>query len=201
MKASAFYEGVAVTLASSVIVTLLAKSCARLAAVQLAPDTVVLCALTTSLAAIVVIFVRRSDRSIKLRLDLLFRMGYQGPFVHEIRQDADERALYSASILRKLTDLAELNQAYRDDRLCSYYIGCLAFLANEKRANLPWKTFRDEVAKHFGDEILAGKIARHAIDDHYKGMWTDLVEAAGQAIKQPTSQRVVSRLGKIVPEK
>ena len=201
MKASAFYEGVAVTLASSATITLLAKSWARLAAVQLAPDTVVLCALMTSLAAIVVIFVRRSDRSIKLRLDLLFRMGYQGPFVHEIRQDADERALYSASILRKLNDLAELNQAYRDDRLCSYYIGCLAFLANEKRANLPWKTFRDEVAKHFGDEILAGKIARHAIDDHYKGMWTDLVEAASRAIKQPRSRRVVSRLGKIVPEK
>lgn len=148
MKASAVYEGVAVAVASSATTALVAKSCAKLASVQLAPDTIALSALIALLAAIVVIFVRRSDQSIKLRLDLLFRMGYQGPFVHEIRQDADEKALYSSSILRKLHDLAELNRAYRDDRLCSYYIGCLAFLANEKRANLPWKTFRDEVAKN-----------------------------------------------------
>lgn len=201
MKASAVYESIAVTVASSATITLLAKLWARLAAVRLAPDTIVLCALMTSLAAIIVIFVRRSDRSMKLRLDLLFRMGYQGPFLHEIRQDAEEGALYRASILRKLHDLAELNQSYRDDRLCSYYIGCLAFLANEKRANLPWKTFRDEVAKHFGDEIMAGKIARHAIDDHYKGMWTDLVDAASQTTKHPRSRLVRSRLGKIVPEK
>ena len=77
----------------------------------------------------------------------------------------------------------------------------LAFLANEKRANLPWKVFWDEVAKHFGDEIIAGKIARHVIDDHYRGMWADLVEAAGQAIKQPKSRLVFSRLGKTVPKK
>ena len=201
MKASAFYEGVAVTVASSATIALLAKSWARLAAVQLVPDTLVLCALMTSLAAIVIIFVRRSDRSIKLRLDLLFRMGYQGPFVNEIRQDTHERALYNASILRKLHDLAELNRAYKDERLCSYYIGCLAFLANEKRANVPWVIFRDEVAKHFGDEIIAGKIARHVIDDHYQGMWSDLVEAASQAVKQPKSRLVVSRAGKIIPKK
>jgi len=33
------------------------------------------------------------------------------------------------------------------------------------------------------------------------GMWTDLVEAAGQAVKQPRSRLVLSRLGKIVPKK
>ena len=59
-----------------------------------------------------------------------------------------------------------------------YYIGSLAFMANEKRANLPWKTFRDELVKHFSDKIVRGKIARHVIDDHYKGRWEDLVEAA-----------------------
>lgn len=98
--------------------------------------------------------------------------------MQEIRRDEAEKVLYGASILRKLRDLAELNRSYRDNRLCSYYIGCLAFLANEKRADLPWVTFRDEVAKHFAEEILTGKIARHVIDDHYKGMWADLVAAA-----------------------
>jgi hypothetical protein len=200
MKASAVYEGVAIAVASSVTTALIAKSYSRLASVQLAPDTIALSALMALLAATVVIFVRRSDQSIKLRLDLLFRMGYLGPFVHEIRQDADERALYSASILRKLHDLAELNRAYRDDRLCSYYIGYLAFLANEKRANLPWKTFRDEVAKNFGDKIIAGKIARHVIDDHYKGMWTDLVDAAGRASQNPKPRLAPSRIGKIIPQ-
>jgi hypothetical protein len=119
MRASAFFEAVAVTLASSATVALLARSWAKLEAVQLAPDTVLLCAFMASLTAIIIIFLRRSDRSMKLRLDLLFRMGYQGPFVQEIRHDTGERALYSASILRKLHDLAELNRAYRDDQLCS----------------------------------------------------------------------------------
>lgn len=184
MKASVLYEGILTAVASSVIITLLTKGWARFASIQLAPDTLLLCAVTTLLASVVVIFIRRMDRSIKLRLDLLFRMGYQAPFIHAIREDAEERALYCASILRKMRDLAELTRTYPDKRLCSYYIGCLAFLANEKRANLPWSTFRDEVAEHFADDILRGRIARHVIDDHYKGMWEDLVGAAERVTRR-----------------
>lgn len=170
MKVSDFFEHVTVTAASSATIVLLEKTGAKLASIPLRPDTIVLSALITSVGAIAIIFLRRSDRSLKLRLDLLFRVDYQGPFVHEIREDEQERGLYKASILRKLHDLAELNRISRDYRLCPYYIGCLAFLANEKRANIPWKIFRDEVAKYFREEIITGKIARHVIDDHYKGM-------------------------------
>jgi hypothetical protein len=181
MKVSALYKHLIMAVGAAAIVAFIAKLWNWLAAAQLRPDTLLLSVLMIVFAAVILIFVIRSDRSLKLRLDLLFRMGYQGPFLNDIRQDAEERALYSASIVRKLRDLAELNRAYRDDRLCSYYIGCLAFLANEKRANLPWNTFRDELAKHFAKEIISGKIARHAIDDHYKGMWADLVKAAERA--------------------
>lgn len=142
MKSKVVYEGVIITVASTAILTLLTKSWARLASIQFHSDTLLLCALITVFAVVVVALIRRNDRSLKLRLDLLFRMGYQGPFVQEIRRDEEEKALYGASILRKLRDLAELNRSYRDERLCSYYIGCLAFLANEKRADLPWVTFR-----------------------------------------------------------
>jgi hypothetical protein len=135
MKSSTIYEGVIIAVASAV--TVLAKSWARVASIQFHSDTILLCALITVLAAVVVTVIRRSDQSLKLRLDLLFRMGYQGPFVQEIRRDEEEKALYGDSILGKLRDLAELNRSYRDERLCSYYIGCLAFLANEKRADLP----------------------------------------------------------------
>lgn len=178
MKSAVVYEGIIVTVASTATLALLTKFCARVASIQFRSDTILLGALMTVLAAVVITVIRRTDQSLKLRLDLLFRMGYQGPFVQEIRRDEAEKVLYGASILRKLRDLAELNRSYRDNRLCSYYIGCLAFLANEKRADLPWVTFRDEVAKHFAEEILTGKIARHVIDDHYKGMWADLVAAA-----------------------
>lgn len=178
MKTLALYKGILTAVASSLTITLLTKSWAGLASIQLEPDTLLLCAVAALLASVVVIFIWRTDRSIKLRLDLLFRMGYQAPFVRDIRDDEEERALYSASILRKLKDLAELNRAFRDEHLCSYYIGCLAFLANEKRANLPWNTFRDELAKHFAKEIIEGKIARHVIDDHYKGKWSDLLRTA-----------------------
>lgn len=181
MKSAVVYEGIIVTVASTATLALLTKFCARVASIQLRSDTILLGALMTVLAAVVITVIRRTDQSLKLRLDLLFRMGYQGPFVQEIRRDEEEKALYGDSILRKLRDLAELNRSYRDERLCSYYIGCLAFLANEKRADLPWATFRDEVAKHFAEEILSGKIARHVIDDHYKGMWADLVAAAEKA--------------------
>jgi hypothetical protein len=202
MRASAIGESVLIAVASSATIALLTKAGARLAAIQLEPDTLLLCALMTLLATVVITFIHRSDRSLKLRLDLLFRMGYQAPFVRDIRHNEEERALYGASILRKLKDLAELNRTYRDEHLCSYYIGCLAFLANEKRANLPWNTFRDELTKHFADEIVGGKIARHAIDDHYKGMWTDLVEAAECATVRRRPAWPVSRLRtmKIVSE-
>lgn len=178
MKYRVVYEGVVVTLASTAALALVSKSWGRLAALHFHSDTILLGALFAVFTGIIISVIRRSDRSLKLRLDLLFRMGYQGPFVQEIRRDEEEKALYGASIIRKLRDLAELNRSYRDDKLCSYYIGCLAFLANEKRADLPWVTFRDEVARHFAEEILSGKIAPHVIDDHYKGMWTDLVAAA-----------------------
>jgi hypothetical protein len=152
----------------------------------------------TGFAAAYWIRAQRKDRSMKLRLDLLFRMCYQVPFVQQIRQDANEKALYGASILRKLKDLAELIRSDPDDHLCSYYIGCLAFLANEKRANLPWKTFRDELVKHFSDEIMRGKIARHVIDDHYTGRWEDLVEAAERASSRRKRPLVFSKVRRSV---
>src|SRR5262249_45270085 len=99
MKASALYEGILTAVASSVTITLLTKTWARLASVQLAPDTLLLCVLITLLGTMILTFIRRTDRSLKLRLDLLFRMGYQAPFVRDIRDDKEERALYSASIL------------------------------------------------------------------------------------------------------
>lgn len=196
MKASGLYEGILTAVASSVAITLLTKTWARLASVQLAPDTLLLCAVTTLLTSAVVMFIRRTHRCTKLRLDLLFRMAYQSPFVEQIRHDDEERALYMASILRKLKDLAELNRAERDERLCSYYIGCLAFVANEKRANLPWHIFRDELAKHFAKEIIEGKIAPHVINDHYKGMWADLVAAAARANTRRKASLPFSRLAK-----
>ena len=199
MKSKVVYEGVIITVASTAILTLLTKSWARLASIQFHSDTLLLCALITVFAVVVVALIRRNDRSLKLRLDLLFRMGYQGPFVQEIRRDEEEKALYGASILRKLRDLAELNRSYRDERLCSYYIGCLAFLANEKRADLPWVTFRDEVAQYLAEEILSGKIARHVIDDHYKGMWEDLVAAAEQATAR-RKRGVASRVATCEPQ-
>jgi hypothetical protein len=111
MKSSALYENVLIAVAPSVTVTLLTKTWALLAAVQLAPDTLLLCALMALFGSAVVIFVRRTDHSMKLRLDLLFRMSYQAPFVQAIREDEEERELYIASILRKLKDLSELNQS------------------------------------------------------------------------------------------
>jgi len=199
MKNRIIYEGVVVTLASTATFALLSKSWARVASIQFHSDTMLLGIIMVVFAAVVVTVIHRSDRSLKLRLDLLFRMGYQGPFVQEIRRDEEEKALYGASILRKLRDLAELNRSYRDEKLCSYYIGCLAFLANEKRADLPWVTFRDEVAKHFAQEILSGKIARHVIDDHYKGMWEDLVAAAEQATAR-RKPSVASRVATCEPQ-
>jgi hypothetical protein len=178
MKASNVWESVIITVAATATTELIAKSLARLISIQFRPDTLLICGLITGLAVAHWIHGQRQDRSMKMRLDLLFRMCYQGPFLQQIRQDAEEKALYCASILRKLKDLAELIRSDPDDHLCSYYIGCMAFLANEKRANLPWRTFRDELVKHFSDEIMRGKIARHVIDDHYKGRWEDLVEAA-----------------------
>jgi hypothetical protein len=196
MKASEVIESVIITVASTATIELAAKSWARLTSIQLRPDTLLICGLMTAFVAAHWIRAQRKDRSMKLRLDLLFRMCYQGPFLQQIRQDAEEKALYGASILRKLKDLAELVRSDPDDHLCSYYIGCLAFLANEKRANLPWKTFRDEVAKHFSEEIMHGKIGRHVIDDHYKGRWDDLIEAAKLASAGKKRTLVFSKVRK-----
>jgi len=201
MKALALSEGVLTAVALSLTITLIARTWAWFTSAQLAPDTLLLCVAGALAASVVVIFIRRMDRSMKVRLDLLFRMGYQAPFVQAIPEDAEERTLYGASILRKLRDLAELNRAYPDERLCSYYIGCLAFLANEKRANLPWSAFRDELAEHFTAEILNGKIARHVIDDHYQGGWPDLVEAAERATEQQKTARRTLRLGRVAAAK
>jgi len=198
MKTSDVCQSVFITVASTATIELAAKSWARLASIQLRPDTLLICGLLTGFAAAYWIRAQRKDRSMKLRLDLLFRMCYQGPFLDQIRKDAEGKALYSASILRKLKDLAELIRSDPDDRLCSYYIGCLAFLANEKRANLPWKTFRDELAKYFSVEIMSGRIARHVIDDHYKGRWEDLVEAAERASARKKRTLVFSKIRKSV---
>ena len=197
MKPSILYQGVLVAVASSATIALLTQAWTWIAAVQFAPDTLLLSALMTLLAAIMMTLIIRTDHSMKLRLDLLFRMGYQAPFVQEIREDEEEKELFIASVLRKLKDLSELNHAYRDERLCSYYIGCLAFLANEKRANVPWKRFRDELVKYFADEITKGKIAPHVIEDHYKGRWSDLIEAAERARVRRKRGVAFARLRKV----
>jgi len=195
---SSFSENVMVALAASFAGTLATKFLAWLTAIQLQPDTLILCALMTLLAATILLFTRHTAQTTKRRLDLLFRMDYQAPFVQGIREDEEERALYTASVLRKLRDLAELKESDRDDNLCSYYIGCLAFLANEKRANLPWNLFRDELAKYFANEIIKGKISPHVINDHYKGMWGDLVAAAERARYRRRKPTTVRGLRKIV---
>lgn len=63
---------------------------------------------------------------------------------------------------------------------------------------MPWKTFRDELAKYFSVEIMSGKIARHVIDDHYKGRWEDLVEAAERASARKKRPLVFSKIRKSV---
>jgi hypothetical protein len=109
---------------------------------------------------------------------LWFRLIYQAPFVAEIRYDEQQRQLYEESVLRKVDGLAEHHRKFGDDRFCSIFIGCLAFYANEKRANVSWQMFRDSLVENFKDEILSGKIMPHVINDHYKGKWDDLVDAA-----------------------
>jgi hypothetical protein len=66
---------------------------------------------------------------------------------------------------------------------------------------VPWKTFRDELAMHFAHEIIGGKIAQHVIDDHYKGMWADLVKAAERASARRKRALSLSRFRKIVAKK
>jgi hypothetical protein len=118
MKASNVWESVITPVAAAVTTELAAKSLARLMSIQFRPDTLLICGLLTALVAAYWIHGRRQDRSMKLRLDLFFRMCYQGPFLQQIRQDAEENALYGASILRKLKDLAELVRSDPDDHLC-----------------------------------------------------------------------------------
>jgi hypothetical protein len=204
MKAYVWLGNVAVAIASTAAIALLTKGYAYLASIQLAPDTLLLCALGTLLTAIVITYIHWSDRSTKMRLDLLFRMDYQSPFLKDIRHDEEERALYKAAILRRLRDLAEFKRRFGDDGLTSLYIGCLAFCANEKRANIPWQTFRDQLTKYFTDEILAKKISSHVINDHYKGMWPDLLEAAERVANRrkhrAKSPQFGKQIGKTVPK-
>ena len=110
--------------------------------------------------------------------NLWFRLIYQASFVGVIRDDEQERQIYEQSVLRKVDGLAEHHRRFHDDRLCSILIGCLAFYANERRANISWPKFRDSLVENFKDEILSGKIMPHVINDHYKGKWDDLVDAA-----------------------
>ena len=91
MKPSILYQGVLVAVASSATIALLTKAWTWIAAVQFAPDTLLLAALMAVLAAIMMTLIIRTDHSMKLRLDLLFRMGYQAPFVQEIREDEEEK--------------------------------------------------------------------------------------------------------------
>lgn len=80
MKTSDVCQSVFITVASTATIELAAKSWARLASIQLRPDTLLICGLLTGFAAAYWIRARRKDRSMKLRLDLLFRMCYQGRF-------------------------------------------------------------------------------------------------------------------------
>lgn len=123
-------------------------------------------------------WMRHQSSCVSSQQNLWFRLIYQAPFVDEIRNNEEERQIYEESILRKLDGLAEHHRKFRDDRLCSILIGCLAFYANERRANVSWQMFRDSVVENFKDEILSGKIMPHVINDHYKGQWNDLLDAA-----------------------
>jgi hypothetical protein len=122
--------------------------------------------------------IKRESESNNTQMDLWFRLIYQAPFLDKIREDEEERSLYQDSILRKLYGVADRNRRHPDSASCSRYIGALAFLANPKRANIPWPIFRDAVVANFCTEILQGKISRHVINDHYKGKYRDLVETA-----------------------
>jgi cation transport ATPase len=93
MRVSAFLESVIITVASTAAIEVAAKSWARFSSVQLRPDTLLICALIAAVTAAYWIRAQRKDRSMKLRLDLLFRMCYQGPFLEEIRHDAASTAL------------------------------------------------------------------------------------------------------------
>lgn len=98
--------------------------------------------------------------------------------MHEIRNDEEERNLYEDSILRKLDGLAEHQRKFGNDSFCSIFIGCAAFYGNERRANVSWQAFRDSLVEDFKNEILSGKIMPHVVNDHYKGRWDDLLDAA-----------------------
>lgn len=115
--------------------------------------------------------------AVNLKMDLWFRLVYQTSFVDQIRSDAEEKKLYQDSIVRKLHALADFNRKHPDDTFCAYFIGCLAFLSNPKRADIPWSVFRDAVVTDFGEQLLQGKISPHLINDHYKGKFADLMQA------------------------
>ena len=57
MKAYVWLGNVAVAVASSAAIALLTKGYAKLASIQLAPDTMLLCALGTLLTAIVITYI------------------------------------------------------------------------------------------------------------------------------------------------
>ena len=120
---------------------------------------------------------KRQTEKLSSRLDLLFRMDYQGPFVQSM--DAEEKKKYAESINRKLASLGLYHCKFGEIKFCSYYIGCLAFLASEKRGNVPWEGFRNSLAEHFGTELLDHNIEAHIITEHFsEEKYNNLLEEA-----------------------
>jgi len=159
----------------------LAGATAKFCSIKLTPEFIFCILGVTVFFTIIVIWLARIHRQNQLgisRQDLWSRLTYQGPFVDQIRNDPQERVLYAESVVRKLGALAEHHRKFADEPYCSRYIGAAAFYANEKRANVPWETFRDALVANFKDLILKGKIMPHVINDHYKGKYEDLLDAA-----------------------
>ena len=154
---------------------------------RLSGDTLTVVSLIVFLVSVLFVYVRYVNRSTKMRLDLLFRMAYQGPFVMQMRNDEEERENYEKSILRKIHSVGEYYRRFGDINFSSYYLGCLAFYANSNRANVSWEKFKEAVLSDFLEEILEGKIESHVIDEHYKGKWSDLID---EAKKKRAAQRV-----------
>jgi|GEM_PF-6065275 len=187
MKSSIFLPKLAIK-AIALIVAPLLTMLAKALSVKLIPEFIFLILFVAFPVAIVLVpllrIQRQNETSRKViecemsRQDLWSRLTFQGPFADQIRNDEQERMLYGESIVRKLDALAEHHRKFVDEPYCSRYIGALAFYANEKRANVPWEVFRDALAANFKDLILLGKIMPHVINDHYKGKFEDLLDAA-----------------------
>jgi len=149
-----------------------------LADVKMTRETLLISSGVAFLVALLFWYQRYTDRSTKMRIDLLLRMSYQGPFVMEMARNDKERMNYEQSISRKIYSLGKYYRRFGDINFCSYYIGCLAFYANANRGNVSWGTFKEALLSNFLDEILEGRIEKHVIDEHYQDKWGDLVDEA-----------------------